>query len=111
MSEKSLSSWNQILLFPESASITAFAEYNGKLIAVGWKYNDVTQTDCCVIIYYSEDNGDTWREIQNIPSELSVASAVIITNGRIFISGRKGQCKQKWTGAVYTCNINEILNH
>lgn len=105
MVENVLSRWTQVSQIPQNVSISAFAEYEGYLFAAGGSLNDSES----VKLYLSVDKGITWKEILNIPTEISFASALIIYNDKIFIAGRGGKTQQQWTGAVYSCNLKEIL--
>jgi len=105
MAETILSPWTIVPQFPQNVSISAFVEYKGDLFAVGGTLNESN----CIKLYLSTDKGTNWKEILNLPAEISFASALIISNDRIFIAGRKGKIQQQWVGAVYSCNLKEIL--
>jgi len=107
MEKNVLSSWEKIPQIPQNVSISAFAEYEGNLFAAGGSLNDSES----VKLYLSKDKGSTWKEIVNVPTEISFASALIIANDKIFIAGREGKCQQKWVGAVCSCNLKEILEN
>ena len=106
--ENNKSLWTSILHVPSDVSISAFAEYEGKIFAAGGSLNG-NDANSCVKLYWSKDNGVTWTEISDVPTDLSFASALIIIDGKIFIAGRRGKCQQQWEGAMYSCCINDII--
>ena len=98
--------WKKAEGLPSELSTTDIKEYQGKLIAVGHRqWREGYQYYSEPKSYISEDNGSTWKEYLTITGDLTSISTMLISNDRLFVSGRFGPTQMDWVGAMFYLNL------
>ena len=92
---------------PSDVSITSLQEYNGSIIAFGQRmWREGFQFFSEPKSYISEDNGASWKPYIDLANGNSTANTLLISDGRIITSGRKGETQLDWIGAVCVSDDN-----